>query len=312
MTRSLGRAALVFVAVITVVFLLVEGIGGDGLTFSDEVDAAAAHAIRARHGLDRPLLTRYADLWLGLFGLGDAVSLRDGRAATAHVATALPSTLRLVGLSLLLSWPFGVWIGRFQAAHAGEPLDRVTTTSLVAVHALPGMVLGILLQAIAPTFGLPLSGTGAAWGMEAAGPVDRLVDSLRHLVLPVTALVLLATPPIARLARATALDALADPLFRTMRARGLPERRVQRHLLRHLLLPLLPVLGLTIGRLVGGAVVIEAVFGWPGMGTLLATAATSQDLPVLALGSAVVAVAAIVGNAAADSMHAALDPRLHR
>ena len=228
------------------------------------------------------------------------------------LASAWPSTACLVGLSLLLSYLVGLTIGIVQASRHGSWLDTGLSITTVTLAALPGYWLGLILILGLSYYARTLPAFGAAGlDRDLLTTWPRLIDALRHLVLPLTTLTLVGVGGASRYARGALLDAAGQPYFLTARAKGLGAARVWwHHALRSALGPVLTLLGLSVPALFSGAVFVEAVFQWPGVGGVLVTAVGGRDYPVVMAATTVSAVLVVAGNWLADSVAVWADPRL--
>ena len=208
------------------------------------------------------------------------------------LAQAWPATVRLVGISLVLSYLIGIAVGVVQAARGGR-LDTVLSVATVTLFALPGYWLGLMLVMVF-TYRLRLLPAFGAAGFDAdfLPPAARLADRLRHLVLPLATLTLVGIGGTARFVRGAMLDVAGAPWVTVARAKGLSETRVTlRHVLRNALVPVVTLLGLSLPTLFSGAVFIEAIFAWPGVGRVLVEAVQARDYPVVMAATAVSAAA---------------------
>jgi peptide/nickel transport system permease protein len=269
--------------------------------------------LRAAWGLDRPLPEQYVR-WLGSVARGElGHSLSQHRPVRAAIADAVPPTLLLAGTGLLAAFAIGITLGAWQAARRGRPAERLTSAATLALAAVPDFWLALVAM-LAFAYWLPIFPVS---GMIDAGDHDylslagRMADRVHHLVLPATVLAALTAAGIARYQRAALLDALGEDWARTARAKGVTERAVVlRHALRNALGPTLALVGLSLPALAGGAVFVEKVFAWPGMGLLTLNAVASRDYPLIMgcvlAGSALVAL----GSLLADALAALVDPRM--
>jgi peptide/nickel transport system permease protein len=316
LARRAGAGLAVVVGVVTLTFFLLQLAPGDpverllGPATTPAQLAAQRHAL----GLDRPLATQYL-VWLGRFARGDwGRSIATGRPVARLLGDALPPTLELVGLSLLLSYLLGVAVGAVQAT-ARPPIDTTLSVATVTLFALPGYWLGLMLVMAFTYWAGWLPAFGAA-GLDADAlrGWGRVVDRLRHLVLPLTTLTLIGIGGSARFARGAMLDVLAQPFVRTARAKGLsPMQVTRRHVARNALIPVVTLLGLSLPALFSGAVFVETVFAWPGMGRKLVEAVQARDYPVVMAATAVSAILVVLGNLIADVAVGWIDPRIgHR
>jgi peptide/nickel transport system permease protein len=311
--RALAGVAVVW-GVVTLVFLLLRAAPGDpaSLLLGPSASPSQIAAQREALGLDRPLPAQYA-AWLGRFVRGDwGTSIVTGRKARAMLADAWPATARLVGVSLALSYLLGLGLGLLQAARAGSGTDTALSILSVTLYALPGYWLGLMLVMLF-TYQLRLLPAFGAAGLDAEflPPGARAVDALRHLALPATTLTLIGLGGIARFVRGAMAD-VGDSLFLTVaRAKGLDARTVLlRHALRNALVPVLALLGLSLPALFSGAVFVEAIFAWPGVGRVLVDAVVARDYPVVLAATAVSATLVVVGGLVADALTALADPRI--
>lgn len=311
--RLLAGLAVVF-GVVLLTFFLLHLAPGDpvdlllGPTATPEQLSAQRHAL----GLDQPLPLQFVS-WLGRFARGDwGTSIAKGRPVRTVLGAAWPATVRLVALSLLLSYVLGIVVGAVQAARSGSPLDTVLSVVTVTLFALPGYWLGLMLVLVFTYWARVFPAFGAA-GLDADFLTGGawLGDRLRHLALPLATLTLIGVGGAARYVRGAMLETLAQPFITTARAKGLaPVQVVGRHALRNALVPVVTLLGLSLPALFSGAVFIEAVFAWPGVGRVLVEAVQGRDYPVVMAATAVSAVLVVAGNLLADVLAAWLDPRI--
>ncbi len=298
--------------IVVVGFLLIHLAPGDPvLALAGEHGDAAYYAfMREKFGLDRPLpeqLLTYAGRVLG----GDlGTSYVQGRPAAAIIAERLPATLLLTFTALVVSSLGGVALGVYAASRPHGLRDAAVTTGTLGLYAAPVFWLGQLsLLTLALRTGLfPVQGmTSASAPAGAAG----LLDVARHLTLPALVLASQELAAVARLTRAGLLDELVTDHVRTARAKGLPERNVVvKHGLRRALLPVVTVVGGRVGQLIAGTVVVEVVFGWPGVGRLLLSALQSRDFPIILGIFLLVAFSVVLANLLTDLAYGWLDPRI--
>jgi len=292
--RRLLHAVFVTWGVVTVVFFLVRLTGDPTLFLVDQsaTQAEIAHT-RALLGLDRPLAVQYADFLVAAAHGDFGVSIRDKRPAMRMVLEHFwPATVELAAAALLLSTVLAVPLGVISATHRGRAADHASRLASLFLQSMPSFWLGIMLILI---FAVVLGGLLPAYG----------IGTWRHLVLPAVAL---AAAPLAqnvRLVRAGMLEVLGQDYVRTARAKGLGERRVvYRHALRNAALPVITVAGLS------GALIIETVFAWPGMGRLIVQAVPGRDFPVIQAGVFVFALVFVVINVVVDILYTVADPRV--
>ena len=307
-----GLAVVVGVVILT--FLLLHAAPGDPVDLLLGPTATAEQRVGQRHalGLDRPLPAQFAT-WVGRFGRGDwGTSIAKGRPVRGILGDAWPATARLVTLSLALSYLVGIAVGAVQAARSGSRTDTTLSVVTVTLFALPGYWLGLMLVLVFTYWARLLPAFGAA-GFDAdyLRGGAWLVDRLRHLALPLTALTLIGMGGVARFVRGAMLDTLSQPFITTARAKGLaPVQVIRHHAMRNPLTPVITLLGLSLPALFSGAVFIEAVFAWPGVGRVLVEAVQARDYPVVMASTAVSAALVVVGNLLADVLAVWVDPRV--
>lgn len=310
--RLLAGLAVVF-GVVMLTFFLLHAAPGDpvdlmlGPTATPEQLAAQRQAL----GLDQPLPAQFVG-WIARFARGDwGTSIAKGRPVRAVLGAAWPPTVRLVALSLLLSYVLGIVIGAVQAARSASRLDTLLSVITVTLFAMPGYWLGLMLVLVFTYWGRMFPAFGAA-GLDADYLTGGawVADRLRHLALPLATLTLIGVGGAARFVRGAMVETLAQPYITTARAKGLtPTRVIGRHALRNALLPVVTLLGLSLPALFSGAVFVEAVFAWPGVGRVLVEAVQGRDYPVVMAATAVSAALVVAGNLLADLLAAWLDPR---
>lgn len=319
--RALVRTAVLYWCVLSLTFALLRLAPGDPATFLLPPGATASDAARRRAelGLDRPVAIQYAR-WVGGTLRGDlGTSFTDRRPVTQVLRDALPISLALGGLSLLLSFLIGAIVGIIQAARRGSLSDLMITTVSVVLVASPAYWLGLAAIAcftyLASSLSLPLWMRLPAVGMSTPGAelegLARLSDLARHAILPLTLLSAIGAAGVARYVRTSALDVLDADWMRTARAKGLRERQVLgRHLTANMRAPLLTLFALALPGTVAGSVFVETIFGWPGMGRLMVTSIVARDYPVVLGCAAAYAALVIVANLVAESLLPWADPRV--
>lgn len=307
--RRLLQLVPVLFGISLVVFLIMALLPGDPALaiLGPYATADSLAALRAELGLDAPMWQRFVT-WLGNVAHGDlgrSVTLQ--RPVADEIAERIGPTLLLAGTALLAAVVLGLAAGFAAAAHAGRWPDRVLTLIVLIGISTPQFWLGLIfILLFAVWLGwFPVSGMVAAWG---GGGV---ADVLHHLALPAASLAVVVAGVLARLARTMTLEELAQDYVHMARARGLRERTVLcRHALPNVLGKLMPVIGLQAGFVLGGAVYIETVFQWPGIGRMLVDAISTRDLLLVQGGVLVIASAYVLVNLAADIAQHWLDPRI--
>lgn len=268
--------------------------------------------LRKRYGLDQPLPVQYAR-WLGGIARGDlGESFRYRRPVADLIAERIPYTLQLTVLALLLDTLIGVALGIIAAVKQYTALDKAVTLGSLVMYSIPGfwMALMLILVFSVNLNWFPTSQTRSLdYDLLSAG--GKLLDRLWHLALPVFVLGIASAAGTARYMRNKLLDVLSDEYVLAARARGLAERAVIfRHALRNALIPIITTYGLALPFLLGGAVLIESVFAWPGMGMLAVEAVGSRDYPLILATTMMAAVLVVLGSLLADVTYALVDPRV--
>ena len=298
--------------ILVVAFVAVHAAPGDPvLALAGEHGDTAYYAfIRAKFGLDRPLVEQLL-IYIGRVVRGDlGLSFVHGRPVAAVIAERLPATILLVGTALTLSTTMGIALGVVAARRAGRPADLALRAGALLTHAIPSFWLA-QMAAIALAVGtgwFPVQGLTDArrsfMGWRYA------LDVIHHLALPALVLAAGELALTTRLTRTGLLEALATDYVRTARAKGLPERGVVRHAVRNALLPIVTVVGSRAGLVVTGAVLVETVFAWPGLGQLLLSSIQTRDVPVLLGLFLLASLTVIIANLVTDLACAWLDPRI--
>lgn len=308
------RAVLVVAGVVTLTFALLHLAPGDPVQrlLGPSATAEQLAAARGAFGLDRPLVEQYA-AWLGRAVRGDfGISIAQGRPVATMLAEAWPATALLVTLSIALSWLFGIGIGSWQSVTRSRAVDALVSTGTVALNAMPGYWLGLALVMFfayrlrwLPAFG--------AEGLDSdfLSSGQRFIDRARHLALPLLTLSLIGLGGAARFTRAAMVDLADAPFLLTARARGLsPSRVTFHHQLRNALGPILTLLGLSLPAVFSGAVFVESIFAWPGVGQMLVQAVQARDYPVVMAAATLSAVIVVLGNLLAEFLLTRADPRV--
>jgi peptide/nickel transport system permease protein len=307
--KRLVLAVPVLLGLTVIVFLIMAMIPGDPATAILGSYATPENVARLNRqlGLDRTLVEQYF-VWLGNLLQGDfGRSYNLNRPVIDEVLERFSATLILAGAALVLCSVFGLIAGVVTAVRQYGWTDRIVTFFVLIGISIPSFWLGLLLILAFAVWQrwLPASGMFAIYGG------GDLPDLLRHLVLPAVTLAVVATGVIARLTRAAMLEVLRQDYIRTARAKGVSERRVvYRHAFKAALVNVIPVIGVQAGFVLGGAVYIETVFQWPGIGRMLVTAISTRDLLLVQGGVLVVAASYVLFNLVTDLLQHLLDPRL--
>ena len=311
-----------FFGVTLLTFAVLQLVPGDPLTAASEMAQGTGpsreqvEAYRHAMGLDQPLPVRYVK-WLGSIVTFDfGLSTYDHRPVSDKVREALPNTLLLAGLALLFSYLLAVPLGVISAVRRGRFLDRALSLGLFLLYSMPSfwvaVVLLLLLGGGRYLDVFPMQGLHSP-GAASLGPFAWAADLAWHLALPVFVLTYASLASLTRYTRSTMVEALRQDYVRTARAKGLSEGAVVwKHALRNAILPVVTLLGLSLPHLVGGSVVVEQVFGVPGMGRLGFQALATRDYNTVLAVTTLAALMTMVGVLLSDLAHFALDPRIRR
>ncbi len=306
--RRLASIAVILLLVSGIVFTAIHVLPGSAATLilGEYATPGALRTLERDMGLDRPLLVQYTT-WVGEVISGDwGTSLAMKQPVAAIVAHRLRNSATLAAAAFFVVVIVGIPLGTLAALHRGRPLDVAIVSATYIGISIPEFVTGLVLL-------LVLAGPSVGW-FPTSGYEDISAGVglwARHLVLPAATLTIILLAHVVRQTRSGVADVLAAPYIRTARLKGATERRVVlRHALRNGLLPTITVLALDLGYLMGGIVVVEEVFAYPGMGRLIIYAVQNRDVPLLQMCALVVASAYVLANFAADLVYAWLDPRI--
>jgi peptide/nickel transport system permease protein len=318
LARRLLQGMIVVALVATIVFALIHAAPGDPFSAAMEdprITESVREAWRHAYGLDRPLPEQYARYVANVFrgDLGFSTSLQ--RPVAAAIGDALSNTLLLMGIGLLSGFLLGMAVAIAQVRQPGKRRDRILGGISLLFFSVPDFWLAMLIL-VALGFWLPfpdfpIGGSVDPVTHDTLSLSGRVLDRVKHLILPSLTLALLYFPLIARHQRAALIDTLPSDYVVTARAKGVSESVVIRHhALRNALLPIVTLLGVAFPALLTGAVFVERVFSWPGMGQLIVNSIAGRDYPLLT--SAVILASAFVvaGSILADALYRWLDPRL--
>lgn len=317
--RRLLSMVPTFLGITLVTFGVAQLAPGDPLQLDPESVGSASAAekanaqFRQKHGLDQPLPVQYGRWLWKVVRLDFGRSLHDGRPVSELLAETLPRTMLLSALALLFALATAIPIGAALAVRHGRPMARVVSAALFIAYSLPGFWVAVMvLLVLATGRGLAIFPLQGLTSVPPTAPFgDRAADLAWHLVLPVFCLAYPFGVVLARHVKTATREALLQDYVRAARARGVPERVVvYRHALRNSLLPVVTLVGLALPQLVGGSVVVERVFGIPGMGLLAFDAIGYRDYPVVMGVATLAAVVTLFAVLIADLLYAAVDPRI--
>ncbi|XHE15370.1 ABC transporter permease [Agrobacterium deltaense] len=292
------RALLTIVLVVTFAFIVLRLSGDPALAImGNEAPPEALAAFRREWGLDDPLWLQYLTYFRAIFRGEFGISMRGGGRALDLVMSRIPATLALTLPALVLKLSIGIPAGIYAALHRNTRIDRAVMVAAVTGYTVPSFVLGLLLvQWFSIWLGWLPTGGGGGW---------------QHLLLPVLTLGIGGGAVLARFVRSAMLEVLGQPYIRTASAKGIPWAAVVRgHALPNAAIPTVTIIGFLVGNLIAGAVVVESVFSWPGIGNLLVVSVTARDLSVVQCILLLVTVTMVFSNLTVDFLYGVLDPRL--
>jgi ABC-type dipeptide/oligopeptide/nickel transport system permease component len=325
--RRLALTIPILLGISLLVFFMLHSAGGDPATviLGSRADEASLAALRAEMGLDQPLWVQYGSFLSGAVRGDLGRSYRSNTPVVSEIAARFPATIELALSAMVLAIVFGVLLGTLAAVRRHTWLDYVSSSVVLFGVSIPTFWLGLILIII---FGLwlrwlPISGrVNPRLGADPSTPflaLNALIngnlvvarDAFAHLVLPALTLAAWPAAIVARMTRASLIESLAQDYARTARGKGLRERSVVAvHAARNAVLPVLTVVGLELGSLLGGAVVTETVFSWPGLGQLTVTAIGARDYQVVQGVVLLLATVFVMLNLLVDLLYAVLDPRI--
>ena len=313
LVARLGQSLIVVAIVATISFIVIRTAPGDPFSYdSPNISPAIRAQWRAQSGYDRPVLEQFAR-YVGNLAHGQLGFSTSKRGTVARaLADAIPNTLLLVGVALSLSVALGMIAGVLQATRRGGWFDRISSTILLVFYSLPDFWGALMMLLVFAYWWRVLpSGYMVDPFHEYMHGWQAFADRVRHLILPASTLTLLTMAAIARYQRAAMLEVLPADYIRTARAKGVSDRAIiWRHALRNALTPMVALLGLLFPVLIGGALFVEKIFSWPGMGALAADAVSKRDYDLVTATVVVGSVMVVIGNLLADLLHMAIDPRV--
>ena len=312
--RRTLQAIPILLGASTLIFILMHAAPGDptSMYLRPDIDPAVVEQMRKNLGLDQPVHVQYVR-WLTSFAKGDfGYSFSQKRAIVDIIKDTLPNTMLLSGIALLIIFAVGVVIGTIQAVRQYSWVDNVATIGAFFFYSMPSFWFGLMLILLLSykLQWLPASQMTSV-NFEFLPTSEQWLDRLKHLIMPAVALGIGGAASVARYMRSGMLEQVRQDYVRTARAKGLSERVVIfKHAMRNALIPIITLLGLYLPFLVGGAVLIETIFAWPGIGRLIVTAIFQRDYPVVLATAFVSAIVVVLGSFIADVLYTVVDPRV--
>ncbi|HUC69690.1 MAG TPA: ABC transporter permease [Stellaceae bacterium] len=308
--ERLLHTVLILFGVSLVAFALIHMIPGNPLDIllPPEAPKTVVDRLRSEFGFDRPLYIQYLS-WLGRIAHGNlGTSVFTGREVTHELLRALGNTLVIAVPAAFLGFGLGITLGALAAFNYGKPTDRLISAFVILGLSVPHFWLAIVLVIVFAVLWnvLPAAGMGSTGGFPTSW------DALRYLVLPVVTLSMIPMGVVGRMVRSTVLEILGNEFPTALRAKGLMSRRIVFHVLKNAAPPTLAVMGLQLGYLLGGSILVETVFNWPGCGQFMNLAIFRRDIPVLQGTVLVLASFFVLINLLVDLLQALIDPRMRR
>ena len=316
--RILISIPLLF-GLLTINFFLIHAAPGDptDIFYNPDMDPQARENIRRIYGLDQPLGVQYLRYIQGValkFEFGYSIAKK--RPVRDEILDALPNTIQLSALALLIELTLGIALGILAAVKQHSAFDNVTRVTALTFYSMPSFYLGLLLLflfagGVSASHWLPASGMIDIVRHESMSTLGRIGDRAIHILLPSLTLGAGAAAGISRYMRGELLEVIRQDYMRTAQAKGLTERVVVfKHGLRNALMPIITIVGLSLPFLFSGAVIVEQVFGWPGMGRVAVDAAFQRDYSMFLAVNLIFGTMVVLGNLVADILYAIVDPRV--
>jgi peptide/nickel transport system permease protein len=312
--RRLAASLLLLLLVLTFLFFFVHLLPGDPIHLFEgqQLTPAQEQRLQRIYGLDHTLPEQYL-AWISSVARGDwGTSISQQRAVTTALGEALPATAILGLAALGVEYALALLLGIASALRRGSALDQIVRIVTLLLYSQPVFWLG-LMAVLLFSYVWPVLPASHMHSVDAdlMSPAGRLLDLARHLVLPALVIGLGTTGGTARYLRSNLIEVMSQDYIRTARAKGLSERRVVWvHGLRNAIVPLIQVFALSLPLLLSGALIVEVVFSWPGLGQLTFQAISARDYPLILGATALSATLVILGNLLADVLHALVDPRV--
>jgi len=315
--RRFGQAALTIFLIVILNFILFRAMPGSPdrvLARNPNVSPEAIQQIRERWGIDKPLIPDQLIAYIGATFRGDLGNsfAEQGRPVTEVVGSRVGPTLLLFGLGEILAIVIGLALGAYAGWRRGGPLDLVGNGVSLILYSMPYFLLGMILLLIFastlhwfPSFGM------TTLGITHDSPIAYIADVSAHLVLPVATVALGLIGQYSILMRSSIIETMSDEYITTARAKGITDSRILRsHALPNAMLPTVSLIAINLGYVVAGAITVEVVFNWPGLGTLTVDALKSRDYAVLQGIFLVLSISVVFANLGADMIYGRLDPRV--
>lgn len=305
--RRIGQSLIVLLGVTVLVFAIVHLVPGDPIRIAmgTRYDPDVYAALRAASGLDQPLVTQYLSYIAGAVTGDLGVSFRSGQPVTLLLMERLPATISLAGVGIVLALLIALPAGIYSATHRGTALDALVRAASQFGVSMPNFWFGMLLILVFSSIlgWLPPSGYVPIW--------ENSVEWLQRVIMPAATVGVVAGSILTRYVRSAVLEVLAMDHVRTAESKGLADSVVlRRHIVRNALVPVITVTGTQIAAILGGVIVVEVVFAWPGLGLLVYDAVSARDYPLLQGAVLLIALIFLIVNLVVDLLYVKADPRI--
>ena len=305
--RRIGQSLIVLLGVTVLVFAIVHLVPGDPIRIAmgTRYDPDVYAALRAASGLDQPLVTQYLSYIAGAVTGDLGVSFRSGQPVTLLLMERLPATISLAGVGIVLALLIALPAGIYSATHRGTALDALVRAASQFGVSMPNFWFGMLLILVFSSIlgWLPPSGYVPIW--------ENSVEWLQRVIMPAATVGVVAGSILTRYVRSAVLEVLAMDHVRTTESKGLADSVVlRRHIVRNALVPVITVTGTQIAAILGGVIVVEVVFAWPGLGLLVYDAVSARDYPLLQGAVLLIALIFLIVNLVVDLLYVKADPRI--
>ncbi|MEW5807054.1 MAG: ABC transporter permease [Acidobacteriota bacterium] len=313
--KRIVSSIIIILGILTVTFFIIHLVPGDAISLYENpsMDQATRELVCHAYGLDQAILVQYLKWLHTLLIKGDlGYSLAQNMTVSEILRNAIPNTVILMGAALLLNFMLGILSGILSASKQNSKFDHFLSLSGLALYSLPvfwvSLMFLLLFSFLIPIF--PPSHMHSVYA-ESMGRFGRFLDLLKHLALPSLCLGITSGATTARFTRAGLIEIMGEDFIRTARAKGASERTiVMKHSFKNALLPVITLFGLYFPFLIGGSLIVEVIFSWPGMGRVTYNAILARDYPVVIGSTLVASIMVILGNIFADFLYAIVDPRI--
>ncbi|MBM4340762.1 MAG: ABC transporter permease [Deltaproteobacteria bacterium] len=310
--RRIGQMfiTLIGISIISWVIITTAPGGPISLTMDPKISPKIIEQMMKNYDLDKPIYQQYF-LWIKKLFTGKLYSFKDGRPVLEKIWERIGNTLLLNLVAIVIIFSLAIPLGVFSARKQYSMMDRLTTFGVFLGLSIPGFWLAyLIILGTVELFGYPVLGM-RSFVTEGFGTGELILDRIWHLLLPALIMAIHGLAGLSRYTRSSMLEVIRQDYIRTAKAKGVPEETVYyKHGLRNALLPIVTLFGFLIPGLIGGSIIMESVFAWPGIGRLAYQAVLARDYPVVMTINTITAVLVLLGNFVADLLYGVADPRI--